>query len=136
MDIGTINYQLQQLVPTNTRPIINEQDRLYNLLTLIDVDIPDYLCKAIDNIISSECNDYISIKCIPIHKGRLYLYKGDITKLEVDVIVNAANDKMLGCFNPTHKCIDNIIHSKAGPRLRMECRKLMNKCNTRNNKAL
>lgn len=136
LEIGTINDKLQELVPSNTSMIMDKRKRLYTLLTLIDVDIPNYLCDAIDKIILSECNDYIYIKSIPIIKGRFRLYRGDITKLEVDVIVNAANSKMLGCFNPSHKCIDNIIHSKAGPRLRMECRKIMNKCNTRDNKAL
>ena len=45
---------------------------------------------------------------------RLYLWQGDITRLRVDAIVNAANSQMLGCFQPLHSCIDNIIHSKAG----------------------
>lgn len=42
----------------------------------------------------------------------------DITTLEVDAIVNAANTAMLGCRIPNHRCIDNAIHSAAGPRLR------------------
>lgn len=50
---------------------------------------------------------------------------GDISLLRVDAIVNAANSALLGCFAPEHKCIDNIIHAKAGPRLRVECRRLM-----------
>lgn len=51
------------------------------------------------------------------------LWKGDITTLALDVtaITNAANSQMLGCFQPSHKCIDNVIHSWAGPRLRQEC---------------
>jgi O-acetyl-ADP-ribose deacetylase (regulator of RNase III)/NAD-dependent SIR2 family protein deacetylase len=51
------------------------------------------------------------------------LWQGDITTLAGDVtaITNAANAQMLGCFQPTHKCIDNIIHSYAGPGLRREC---------------
>lgn len=53
----------------------------------------------------------------------LRLWHGDITALAGDVtaITNAANSQMLGCFQPTHKCIDNVIHSVAGPRLRQEC---------------
>ncbi|KAF0718862.1 Aste57867_1426 [Aphanomyces stellatus] len=53
--------------------------------------------------------------------ARVALFHGDITSLAVDVIANAANTAMLGCFQPTHKCIDNIIHDVAGPRLRHAC---------------
>ncbi|KAG9416588.1 hypothetical protein AC1031_000984 [Aphanomyces cochlioides] len=53
--------------------------------------------------------------------SRIALFHGDITTLAIDVIVNAANTAMLGCFQPTHKCIDNIIHDHAGPRLRIAC---------------
>ena len=38
-----------------------------------------------------------------------YLWQGDITTLECDAIVNAANSGMLGCFQPLHNCIDNPI---------------------------
>ena len=53
------------------------------------------------------------------------LWRGDITRLAVDAIVNAANSALLGCFQPLHNCIDNIIHSCAGLQLRRECRELM-----------
>lgn len=54
------------------------------------------------------------------------LWQGDITTLAgVDAITNAANSQMLGCFQPTHLCIDNVIHSWAGPGLREECYALM-----------
>lgn len=49
------------------------------------------------------------------------LWVGDITRLRADVIVNAANQEMLGCRIPNHPCIDNAIHSAAGPRLRDDC---------------
>ncbi len=42
------------------------------------------------------------------------LWQGDITRLQVDAIVNAANSALLGCFVPMHRCIDNAIHSAAG----------------------
>ena len=44
----------------------------------------------------------------PIQDG-IYLWQGDITTLQCDAIVNAANSQMLGCFNPCHGCIDNAI---------------------------
>ena len=55
----------------------------------------------------------------------ILLWQGDITRLRVDAIVNAANAQMLGCFHPLHRCIDNAIHSAAGVQLREECHRLM-----------
>lgn len=57
--------------------------------------------------------------------GGLYLWKGDITRLAADGIVNAANSAMLGCFRPYHGCIDNAIHTFAGVRLRLACSDIM-----------
>jgi len=37
----------------------------------------------------------------------------------------ALNLQMCGCFVPNHTCIDNIIHSKAGIQLRLECYRIM-----------
>ena len=42
------------------------------------------------------------------------VWRGDITTLRCDAIVNAANGGMLGCFSPCHGCIDNAIHTYAG----------------------
>lgn len=55
----------------------------------------------------------------------IYLWQGDITTLECDGIVNAANAQMLGCFCPNHGCIDNAIHTFAGVQLRRECGEIM-----------
>lgn len=55
----------------------------------------------------------------------LVLWKGDITTLKVDGIVNAANGGLTGCYVPCHRCIDNAIHSAAGVALRLECSRLM-----------
>lgn len=62
---------------------------------------------------------------VPETEGRLSVWRGDITRLEVDGIVNAANPAMLGCFAPLHYCIDNAIHSAAGLQLRNECDAIM-----------
>lgn len=62
----------------------------------------------------------------PVQEG-VYLWKGDITTLRCDAIVNAANAQMLGCFLPCHGCIDNAIHTFAGVQLRMACAELMEK---------
>ena len=63
----------------------------------------------------------VTLSDIPVIKGILSLWQGDITRLEADAIVNAANSQMLGCFLPMHFCIDNQIHSYAGVQLREEC---------------
>ena len=57
--------------------------------------------------------------------ARLSVWRGDITTLEADAIVNAANSALLGCWLPGHHCIDNAIHTFAGVQLRMACAALM-----------
>ena len=63
---------------------------------------------------------------IPALRDGLSIWQGDITRLQVDAIVNAANSQMLGCFIPMHTCIDNCIHTYAGIQLREECNRKMN----------
>ncbi len=58
-------------------------------------------------------------------KDNIYLWQGDITTLECDAIVNAANSGMTGCYHPCHNCIDNCIHTFAGVRLRLKCAEMM-----------
>lgn len=53
----------------------------------------------------------------------ILLHHGDITKLNVECIVNASNPSGLGCQIKNH-CIDSAIHFAAGPKLLEECKKL------------
>ncbi|MBR0378206.1 MAG: protein-ADP-ribose hydrolase, partial [Lachnospiraceae bacterium] len=68
----------------------------------------------------------VRLQDIPVKRGCLSIWQGDITRLAVDAIVNAANSQMLGCFIPMHHCIDNCIHTFAGVQLRLECSRQMN----------
>ena len=69
----------------------------------------------------------VTLNGIPAAKGILSIWQGDITRLQVDAIVNAANSQMLGCFVPMHTCIDNCIHTFAGVQLRLACAEQMEK---------
>lgn len=65
--------------------------------------------------------------CSFSYQNQISLYQGDITLLKADAIVNACNEKMLGCFVPLHGCIDNCIHSYAGLEVRRDMMKMMEK---------
>lgn len=62
-----------------------------------------------------------------VFKDGISVWQGDITRLGVDAIVNAANSGMTGCYQPNHACIDNAIHTFAGIELRNKCNELMQK---------
>ena len=62
-----------------------------------------------------------------VNKDKICLWKGDITTLQIDAIVNAANSQGLGCFIACHKCIDNQVQTFAGVAMRIECDEVMKK---------
>lgn len=82
--------------------------------------------KLQDEILSAEVLErgVVKLSEIPSVKRNIKIWQGDITRLEVDAIVNAANSALLGCFVPLHGCIDNAIHSAAGLQLRDACNKI------------
>ena len=76
-------------------------------------------------------NGIVTLSEIPVIRAGMSIWQGDITRLAVDAIVNAANSQMLGCFVPMHTCIDNCIHTFAGVQLRAECNRQMNQLRIR-----
>lgn len=76
-------------------------------------DISDEFLQIQDEYLSveNESVGFVSVDELePIDStGQLYIWQGDITRLKVDAIVNAANSQMCGCFQPLHSCIDNAI---------------------------
>ena len=82
----------------------------------------DFL-KMQDVELQMQCEDkgVVEISDITPQTSDILLWQGDITRLKVEAIVNAANAQALGCWAPLHNCIDNCIHSAAGIQLRKEC---------------
>ena len=90
--------------------------------------MPADVLKVQDDYLKARADEkgIVGLPDIPVIRDGLSIWQGDITRLAVDAIVNAANSQMLGCFVPMHTCIDNCIHTYAGIQLRAECNKKMN----------
>mgnify|MGYP002621569686 CR=1 FL=1 len=101
--------------------------KLYRSLVNIRMpaDISEEYLKIEDEFLYFVNANSTNIEDLSPVRDDIYVWQGDITKLRVDAIVNAANSQMLGCFVPCHSCIDNCIHTFAGIRLRQACAKLM-----------
>ncbi len=81
----------------------------------------EYLSELIRQRGIAEAENLPGTKASP----RISLWRGDITTLRCDAIVNAANSALLGCWQPCHSCIDNIIHTLSGVQLRIRCNEIM-----------
>lgn len=111
----------------------DEESRRHLLRCLMNVRepkaLPERFIEAQDALLSAEreARGVVHIsELLPIPSDeRIILWQGDITRLDADAIVNAANSALLGCFRPGHNCIDNVIHSAAGLQLREECAAIM-----------
>ncbi len=110
----------------------NEQEQKRLLRSLFNVRMPQAVRREFlevqDAYLQTETVEkgITELKDLQLIQKELYLWKGDITTLRCDAIVNAANSQMLGCFCPCHGCIDNAIHTYAGIQLRTACAELMN----------
>lgn len=110
----------------------NEQKRLLRSLMNIRAPRPvsDEFLQIQDEYLSEEvaAKGVTDSALLPVSTAdsRLVLWRGDITTLKIDAIVNAANSALRGCFIPCHSCVDNIIHSVSGIQLRLACDEIMN----------
>lgn len=103
---------------------IPHRDKIRYYLTTKTIKLSPAINQLMDSILKYELNQN-PILDIGKFQQQIILVKHDITQIKCDAIVNAANSKGLGCFEPDHKCIDNIIHNKAGPNLRLECETIL-----------
>lgn len=128
-------------IPTEGFPQIEaEKKNLIRSLMNIRMPkkLPDELAALQDDYLQKELEEkgIVALADIPTIKEqfeskvpfgeKISIWQGDITRLKIGAIVNAANSQMLGCFVPCHRCIDNAIHSAAGMQLRKECSHIMN----------
>ena len=142
-----LDFLIDYLLKENTEIKVNnipknklEKKRLYRSLCNIREPKPisdkylnienEYLTKELQKKNITKVQDIqpieVTIKESKLkNKDKICLWQGDITTLQIDSIVNAANSQGLGCFIPCHKCIDNQINTFAGISLRLECNKIM-----------
>lgn len=120
---------------------VPKQERRKIMRSLMNIRMPKQInsnfLKIQDEFLQEEAIEkkIVSLHQIPTVKqeyssdkpqtDKISIWQGDITRLSVDAIVNAANSQMLGCFVPCHGCIDNAIHSAAGVELREACNQYM-----------
>ncbi len=131
-----IDYLINELIKEDNKlsnikipESLEEKKDLYRALRNIREPKPisnEYL-KVQDEYLQAEIKEkgIVDEAHIPFDFSIISIWRGDITTLKCDAITNAGNEYGLGCFNPTHRCIDNTIHSFAGMELREECNKIM-----------
>jgi O-acetyl-ADP-ribose deacetylase (regulator of RNase III) len=88
--------------------------------------VSDYFLKLQDEYLTERTKErgVVALETLTFLDG-VALWQGDITRLDVGAIVNACNCALLGCFQPLHGCIDNVIHSNAGVQVRLDCNEMM-----------
>ena len=142
--IFLIQYLLDERAEMGYAPVdipSNENDQRDLLRSLVNIrphgSVSDKFLQVQDAYLQErnrerEIPDITSIKSVESSEANnafndIYLWRGDITTLKIDAIVNAANSGMTGCYQPCHSCIDNCIHTFAGIQLRNKCAEIMAK---------
>lgn len=109
----------------------NETEARRQLRSLMNVRMAAPITKEFEEVQDAYLQEInagrgiVSLSDLEEREPGIYLWQGDITRLAVDGIVNAANSGMTGCYQPCHNCIDNCIHTYAGIQLRNHCQKMM-----------
>ena len=132
----TVNRNLDRLIEIlceergEAPPAVSgeEKPRLFRALSNVRPPLPvtEEFLRLQDEYLSAVVRDkgIVDVDTLRFEDG-IALWQGDITRLNADAIVNAANSALLGCFYPLHGCIDNAIHSAAGVQVRLECNRIM-----------
>ncbi|KGQ69648.1 appr-1-p processing enzyme family domain-containing protein [Chelonobacter oris] len=125
-----LTYLIHYLAPDRVLPE-NDDEKRQLLRALMNIrrpqqEHPEFLCIQ-DQLLQEEVKvkGVVTMQDLSSIRPNLYLWQGDITRLQVGAIVNAANNQLLGCFQPLHRCIDNAIHSQAGLQLRQACAQII-----------
>ena len=109
----------------------SRDDRRHLLRALMNVRMPEQASEEFLAIQDAYLKERLAergvtrVSALPFTEDGMAVWRGDITTLDADAIVNAANSQMLGCFVPNHRCIDNAIHTYAGIQLRLACKRIM-----------
>jgi len=88
------------------------EDKRRILRSLMNIRMPKELSSEVmkvqDEYLTERAAEkgVVNLSDIPVIRDGLSIWQGDITRLSVGAIVNAANSQMLGCFVPMHTCID------------------------------
>lgn len=119
----------QQDLLSKTADTVDEKIALFRGLcnTRPPKQVSEYFLNVQDAFLTewNKSRALVSLADLTSIRSQLYLWQGDITRLCVDGIVNAANSNFLGCTQANHNCIDNIIHTRAGVQLRLDCHEII-----------
>lgn len=124
LEIIKLNFSIKMQLPNDYR---QKRDLLWGLLNQIPpFNFGDDFFELQNKLLSSETNEknITTLKDLKFNNN-ITIFQGDITTIKVDAIVNAGNSKLLGCFVPLHKCIDNVIISRGGFQIRNDLNKIM-----------